>query len=103
MSRKKNDPGIPVAAAISYDAEKDNAPRLTARGRGYVAEKIIELARRNNVPIQEDPALVEILSHLDIDSEIPPELYRAVAEILAFIYRMNEKHRAGEDFSLRSK
>lgn len=94
MPRKKGNTPLPMAAAISYDPEKDNAPRLTARGRGFVAERIIELARDHNIPIQKDPSLVEILSRLDIDSEIPPELYRAIAEILAFIYRMNEKHRS---------
>ncbi|MDD5476387.1 MAG: EscU/YscU/HrcU family type III secretion system export apparatus switch protein [Syntrophales bacterium] len=94
MPRKRSDAQIPMAAAISYEAGKDNAPRLAARGRGFVAERIIELARKHNIPIKQDPSLVEILSRLDIDSEIPPELYRAVAEILAFIYRMNEKHRS---------
>lgn len=89
----RKEPPIPTAAALSYDAERDGAPRLTAKGRGIVAENIIALALRHRVPLRKDPALVELLSRLDIDEEIPPELYRAVAEILAFIYRMNEKHR----------
>jgi len=82
-----------IAAAIRYDAATADAPRLTAKGRGAVAEKIIEIARRHDIPVREDRALVEILSRLDIDRQIPPELYRAVAEILAFVYSANEKYR----------
>lgn len=85
-----------LAAAIKYDGKKDAAPKVTAKGRGMVAEKIIELARKHDVPIKSDPALVQILSKLEINAHIPEELYRAVAEILAFVYSMNtdwrEKH-----------
>lgn len=81
------------AAAIRYDAAKDDAPRVTAKGSGHVARRIIELARRHDVPIREDRALVEILSQFDIDRQIPPELYRAVAEILAFVYSANGQYR----------
>ncbi len=80
-----------VAAAIQYDPEKDAAPRVTAKGKGYVADKIIELAKKNGIPIKNDPGLVEILSRLDIDEQIPIEVYRAVAEILAFVYSLNSK------------
>jgi flagellar biosynthesis protein len=83
----------PKAAAIKYDATKDAAPRVIAKGRGTIAERIIELANKNNIPIQSDPALVEVLSKLDIDDEIPMELYKAVAEILAFIYSANNRLR----------
>ncbi|NTW16852.1 MAG: flagellar biosynthesis protein FlhB, partial [Syntrophaceae bacterium] len=69
-----------------------------AKGRGVIAEKIISLARKNGIPIKEDPGLVQILSTLDIDEQIPPVLYKAVAEILAFVYGLNEKRR-GEKFS----
>ena len=81
------------AAALKYDREKDAAPKVIAKGRGTIAEKIIEVARKNNIPIQSEPALVEVLSKLDIDEEIPVELYKAVAEILAFIYQANNRHR----------
>ena len=81
------------AAAIRYDGGTDAAPRLTARGRGKVAERILELARKHDIPVVSDPVLVEVLSRLDIDSEIPPELYRAMAEILAFVYNLNESYR----------
>ncbi|OPL13771.1 MAG: hypothetical protein AVO39_10085 [delta proteobacterium MLS_D] len=89
--KQRDDQRPAVAAAILYDAEKDKAPRVAARGRGVVAEHIIELARKHHVPVQEDPALAEMLARLDIGEEIPPQLYLAVAEILAFIYRMNGK------------
>lgn len=87
--------GMRKAAAIAYDMKKDLAPRVTAKGQGAVAEKIIAIAREHGIPIKDDPALVEILCRLDIDEYIPVELYRAVAEILAFIY-LAEKERSGE-------
>ena len=92
-NRKKRAEVPKMAAAIRYEAATNDAPRLTAKGRGVAAEKIIELARRHDIPIREDKALVQILSRLDIDQQIPPELYRAVAEILAFVYSANEQYR----------
>ena len=92
--RKKKESGqSKVAAAIRYDAARDDAPKLTAKGKGHVAERIIELARQHDIPIRSDKALIQILSQLDIDQHIPPELYKAVAEILAFVYSANEKYR----------
>ena len=79
------------AVALKYDQKNDAAPRVTAKGRGFVAEKIIETARAHNVPLHEDKNLVQVLEALDLETEIPPELYRAVAEVLAFIYRLNAK------------
>ncbi len=87
--KKKNT----IAAAIKYDDKRDAAPKLTAKGRGSIAEKIIKLAMEHNIPIREDPALVQILSRLDIDEQIPPEIYKAIAEILAFVYSVNEQYR----------
>jgi flagellar biosynthesis protein len=81
----------PKAVALKYDRKKDNAPRVIAKGRGEIAEKIIEVARAHNVPLYEDKNLIQILEALDLETEIPPELYRAVAEVLAFIYRLNGK------------
>jgi flagellar biosynthesis protein len=86
-------PETTLAAALEYDNRKDAAPKVIAKGRGAIAERIIELARKNNVPIKSDPALVQILSKLDIDEQIPIELYRAVAEILAFVYSANNRYR----------
>lgn len=82
-----------LAAAIQYEQDKDRAPRITAKGKGLIAEKIIELARESGIPIQQDPGLVQILCKLDIDEEIPVELYRAIAELLAFVYSINERRR----------
>jgi flagellar biosynthesis protein len=75
------------AVALRYSPESDHAPILTAKGKGRVAEEIIRRAREHGVPIQEDASLVEVLSKLDLDTEIPPELYQLVAEVLSFIYR----------------
>jgi flagellar biosynthesis protein len=91
--KKKKNEQTRMAAAVRYDAAKDDAPRLTAKGKGHVAERIIELARQHNIPVRSDKALIQILSQLDIDQHIPPELYKAVAEILAFVYSANEKYR----------
>lgn len=79
----------PKAVALKYDSKNDRAPRVIAKGRGNIAEKIIDVARQNNVPLYEDQNLIQILEALELESEIPPELYRAVAEVLAFIYRLN--------------
>jgi flagellar biosynthesis protein len=79
------------AVALEYEMGKDRAPRVTAKGKGYIAEKIIEIAREHKIPLHEDREMVQVLEALDIDMEIPPELFRAVAEVLAFIYRMNKK------------
>ncbi len=83
----------PLAAALKYDAKKDAAPRVTAKGRGIIAEKIITLAKKHGIPLKSDPALAQLLSKLDIDEQIPVELYRAVAEILAFVYSVNTARR----------
>ena len=83
----------PKAVALKYDQEKDNAPKVIAKGRGEIAVKIIEIAKANNLPLHEDKNLVQILEALELETEIPPELYRAVAEVLAFIYRLNSKTR----------
>lgn len=77
------------AVALRYDRARDAAPRVTAAGRGNAAERIIAAARAHGVPLHEDANLVETLAALDLDTTIPPELYRAVAEVLAFIYRLN--------------
>ncbi len=74
---------------LQYDPSKDAAPRVRAKGAGHVADRILKLARQHGIPIKQDNELVETLYALDIDQEIPPELYRAVAEILAFIYRLS--------------
>ncbi len=80
-----------VAVALSYDDDKDPAPRVSASGRGPVAERIIALAAEHGIPIREDADLAELLGQLDLDSVIPTEAFVAVAEILSYIYRQNGK------------
>ena len=92
MPRKKEHP---KAAALKYRPDRDSAPRVTAKGSGLVAEKIMDLARRNGIPIKEDPALIQVLSKLDLNQEIPPAIYVLVAEILAFVYSLNQGYPAG--------
>jgi flagellar biosynthesis protein len=77
------------AVALKYQPKLDTAPTVVAKGRGKVAEKIIEVAKEHNIYIHDDPDLVEVLSHLDLNEEIPPELYIIVAELLAFVYSLN--------------
>jgi len=79
------------AVAVKYDIAKDRAPRVVAKGRGELAERIIAIAREKNVPIHEDPELMEALARLDVQAEIPPEIYQVMAEILTFIYRASRK------------
>jgi flagellar biosynthesis protein len=78
------------AAALQYDPDTDRAPRVVARGEGHIADRILEVARREGLPIHEDRALVDVLARLDVDTEIPPELYRVVAEIIAFVLRVQQ-------------
>ena len=89
--RKYKLTGRRAAAALRYKQDEDPAPRLVAKGAGKIAEKIIEAAKAAGVPIHEDPDLLALLMTLNIDEVIPPEMYVAVAEVLAFIYRMNKK------------
>jgi flagellar biosynthesis protein len=79
------------AVAILYDKNDSAAPRVVAGGKGIIAEKIIATAREAGIHIQEDANLVELLSKVPIGEEIPTELYQTVAEVLAFVYQMNEK------------
>lgn len=81
----------PKAIALRYDEEKDGAPKVVAKGAGLVAERIVDIAREHDVHIHEDPDMVAVLSKLDVDTHIPEELYKAVAEVLAFVYRLNAK------------
>ncbi|MBD2870756.1 EscU/YscU/HrcU family type III secretion system export apparatus switch protein [Paenibacillus arenilitoris] len=84
---------INKAVAIKYEPGDRSAPVLVAKGKGHVADLILGRARENGIPVQEDPSLVEVLSKLDIDQEIPPELYTLVAEILSFVYRSDRRAR----------
>lgn len=81
------------AVALRYKMGSDVAPVVVAKGKGLVAENILKTAREHNIPVQEDKSLVEILGKLDLNQQIPPELYTVVAEILAFVYRLDREGR----------
>lgn len=80
---------IKQAVALSYEKE-DAAPKIVATGKGFVAEKIIEKAKEENVPVHKDEKLSNVLSKLEIGDMIPPELYETVAEILVFVDDMEK-------------
>lgn len=86
-----NDRQIKKAAAIKYDQAKNMAPRVVAKGKGHIADQIVQVARENDVPLVEDRNLANVLEAMELETEIPPDLYRAVAEVLVFIYRLNGK------------
>lgn len=74
------------AVALKYVPGESDAPVLVAKGQGKLADTILERAKEHGVPVQEDAALVEVLSKLDLDQQIPPELYQLVAEVLTYVY-----------------
>ncbi|MFC0558622.1 EscU/YscU/HrcU family type III secretion system export apparatus switch protein [Halalkalibacter alkalisediminis] len=78
------------AIALRYQANKDHSPKVIGKGQGLLAEEIITLAKEHQIPIQEDPSLVGMLSQLEVNQTIPPELYEVVAEVFAFIYRIDQ-------------
>jgi flagellar biosynthesis protein len=90
-------PFQPKAAALKYDRGKDVAPKLAAKGRGSIAEKIIETARAHGVPVHQDADLVEVLEKVEIDTEIPLEVYAVVAEVFAYLYKVNNERRAARN------
>ncbi|MDT8859043.1 EscU/YscU/HrcU family type III secretion system export apparatus switch protein [Alkalihalobacillus sp. MEB130] len=78
------------AVALRYQPETDLSPQVIGSGKGFMAEEIIKKAKEHKIPIQEDKALVELLSQLEVNQAIPTELYEVVAEIFAFIYRIDQ-------------
>lgn len=90
-SRKEYD----KAVALRYKPGLEQAPRVIAAGKGKIAEKIIRIAKEHNIHVHNDPDLVEMLSELELNSEIPPELYVVVSEILVFVYSLNRKEMSG--------
>jgi flagellar biosynthesis protein len=79
-----------TAIAINYDKAAMAAPKLVAKGSGVIAERLIEMARENGIPVVEDKVLVETLDQLNVNQQIPAELYQVVAEILVSVYRADE-------------
>lgn len=79
------------AVALKYNVNQDKAPRVVAKGRGHVAENILAAAQANTVPIYQNKSLVNMLMALELDREIPPELYKTIAQIMAYVYRVDKK------------
>jgi len=77
------------AVALKYNPQEDQAPKVIAKGKGLIAEKIISIAKEHQIQIYEDPDLIKTLMVIDIGEYIPEDLYEAIAEVLAFIYRLN--------------
>jgi flagellar biosynthesis protein len=85
-----------TAAALQYNPGQDMAPKVLASGYGRVAEQILSLAKQNNIPVYDDPALAAALSTVNLGEEIPPELYLVVAEVLAYIYRVTGRRSSAQ-------
>ncbi|MHB8171822.1 MAG: EscU/YscU/HrcU family type III secretion system export apparatus switch protein [Thermincolia bacterium] len=85
----KKDNSSRLAVALYYNESADQAPRVVASGRGLVAEKIIQKAENTGVAIKEEPQLAQALVNLEVGQAIPPELYGVIAEILAFVYQLD--------------
>ena len=83
---------IEKAVAILYDERRSAAPQVIASGKGLIARKIVETAREAGIHIQEDPNLIELLAKIPIGSDIPVELYKTVAEVLAFVYQVSNRY-----------
>lgn len=90
-SNQENSLSTDYAVALGYEPEKDNAPKVLAKGQGHVAKKIIQIAIDEGIEIRKDADLLQILKAVDIDSEIPIEAFSAVAEIISYIYKENGK------------
>ncbi|MDT8901266.1 EscU/YscU/HrcU family type III secretion system export apparatus switch protein [Anaeroselena agilis] len=81
------------AVAVRYDSKEDKAPKVVAKGAGIVADNILAAAEKHAVPVYQNRALTSMLMAVDLDREIPPALYKAVAEVLAYVYRLDQKRR----------
>ena len=85
-----------VASALKFNYPDDNVPSITATGTGDTAEYIIAVAEENNIPVYKDPPLAKALGQLEVGDLVPPELYTAVAEVLAFIYSLDQNNDKAE-------
>lgn len=100
-TNKEADKEVKEAAALSYSSDSNRAPKLVATGKGEIAEKIIEAAKNNDVPVYEDARLAHTLNRLQLGDEIPPELYEVVAEILVFVSNLDKTF--GEKYGIARK
>jgi FlhB-like protein len=89
MEKHKGHSSQDKAVALKYDAGIDAAPKVIAKGRDYLAKKIIEIARKSNVPVYADPQLAGLLYEVSLDKVIPESLYHLVAEVLAWVYSVD--------------
>ena len=90
----ETDPSVKKkAVALKYDPETQVAPKVVAKGQGYVAENILAAAQKHAVPVYQNKSLVNMLMAIELDREIPPELYHVVAEVLAYVYRIDKSKR----------
>jgi len=80
------------AVSIQYEKGENGAPKVTAKGQGLVAEKIIAMAEEQNIPIKSDKDLMALLEKIDVGQEIPESLYKIVAELLAWVYTLNKEY-----------
>ena len=81
-----------LAISLKYSGGSNHAPKVTAKGQGWVAEKIIAIAEQQNIPIRKDKDLVALLEKIDVGREIPESLYKLVAELLAWVYQLNNEY-----------
>lgn len=81
----------PEAVGLRYDPGSEGAPRVVARGRGELAERLLAIAEEHGVPIRRDPDLLQYLSATRVGDEVPEEVYAAVAALIAFLWRMNDE------------
>ncbi|CEA04423.1 Flagellar biosynthetic protein FlhB [Metalysinibacillus saudimassiliensis] len=81
------------AIALTYVPGESAGPKVVAKGKGKIADNILTKAAEHGIPVHEDPSLVELLGQLDLNESIPEELYQAVAEVFAFIYRVDKEHK----------
>ena len=91
MSEQDKDKPKQHAVALSYQGENIDAPKVVAKGSGFIAEKILATAKQHSVPVYKNKTLVSMLMAVELDREIPPELFQVVAEMLAYIYRIDQK------------
>ena len=80
------------AISLKYSGGSNHAPKVTAKGQGWVADKIIAMAQEQNIPIKKDKDLIELLAKIDVGKEIPASLYKTVAELLAWVYQLNKEY-----------
>jgi len=83
---------VKLAVALKYEEDGAGTPTVIAAGRGEIAEKIMQIAQKEKVPVYQDGYLVQVLAELETGTEIPPELYKAVAQIIAFVWQMDKKY-----------